>query len=132
MSIVSILRSCKIEVIYSALDKSFDVRSDGVWLSVPAVVFHDFAIGVDQELLEVPSHVTSLQRGVLSQPQEEWMSFLAEHFNLGKHGELNSKLGPGLLDDHGLGVWLLAPELVARERQDLEAPVVPVLSVHLN
>ena len=66
MSIVSILRSCKIDVIFSALDKSLNVRSDGVWLSVPAVVFHDFAIGVDQKLLKVPSHVTSLQRGVLS------------------------------------------------------------------
>lgn len=132
MSKISISRNKKIKVIYSALDKSFDVRSNGVWLSVPAVVSDDLAIGVDQELFEVPCHVASPQRGVLSQPQEERMGFLAEHFNLGKHWELNSKLVPSLLDDHGLGVWLLAPELVARERQDLEAPVVPVLSVHLN
>ena len=92
----------------------------------------DVAIAVDQELLEVPGHVASLQIGVLSQPQEERMGFLAEDFDLGKHGELNSKLVPSLLDDHGLRVWLLAAELVAWEGQDLEALVVPVLSVHLN
>ena len=114
----------------------FDIWSDEIRLGVPAVVANDVAIAIDQELLEVPGHVATLQGGVISQPQVERMGLLAHDLNLGHHWEFNVifaalSFDDFLLDDMFL-IRLLASELVAREGQDLEVLVVSVVSVHLN
>lgn len=113
-------------------NKLFDIWSDEIRLGLMAVVADDVAIAVDQELLEVPGHVATLQGGVLSQPQEERMGLLAHDLDFRHHWEFNAKFFDDISLDDIFRIRLLASELVAREGQDLEVLVVSVVFVHLN
>ena len=114
----------------------YDIWSDEIRIGVRAVVANDVAIAVDQELLEVPGHVATLQGGIISQPQVERMSLLAHDLNLGHHWEFNVIIASLTFDDFLLDdiflIRLLASELVAREGQDFKVLVISVVFVHLN
>ena len=108
----------------------YDIWSDEIRIGVRAVVANDVAIAVDQELLEVPLHVTSIQLRVVSQPFVERILSLVSNRGLGHHGKLNIVL-LNEVDDPFCVVRLLRTKLVARVSQDFKA-LVFVIFVHLD
>ena len=90
----------------------------------------DMTVLVNQELLEVPLHISSIQLRVISQPFVERILSFVGNRGLGHHGELNIVLLYEV-DDPFCVVRLLRAKLVARVSQDFKA-LVFVVFVHLD
>ena len=113
-----------------SLEESFNLGSDDVWFIRGPPVTEYFSVGVDEELLEVPLHVSSLELRIVSKPLVERLLSLAHDVDLRHHWELDLVL----LHEVGNPVvvaWLLGTKLVARISQDFEA-LIFVFFVHLD
>lgn len=76
------------------------------------------AFAVDQELLEVPLHVSSFELRILPEPFVDWMLPLVENGDLLEDGELHIVLLNKVKDAFGV-VRLLRSKLIAWEGKDL-------------
>lgn len=88
------------------------------------------AFAVDQELLEVPLHVSSFELRILPEPFVDWMLPLVENGDLLEDGELHIVLLNKVKDAFGV-VRLLRSKLIAWECKDLETLLV-IFLVHLD
>jgi hypothetical protein len=85
----------------------------------------DVALAVDEELLEVPRDVGAVT-GLRLEPGVQLARPLAVDLDLREQREGAVVLRGRELEDLGVGARLLCTELVAREAQDGEAPVLVV------
>lgn len=88
------------------------------------------AFAVDQELLEVPLHVSSFELRILPEPFVDWMLPLVENGDLLHHGELNVVLLYEVQNPLGV-VRFLRTKLIAGEGEDFKALVLKFL-VHFD
>lgn len=88
------------------------------------------AFAVDQELFEVPLHVSSFELRILPEPFVDWMLPLVENGDLLEDGELHIVLLNKVKDAFGV-VRLLRSKLIAWEGKDLETLLV-IFLVHLD
>jgi hypothetical protein len=87
---------------------------------------HDLAVGVDEELLEVPGDVGTVALAGLFglEPLVERFSAVAVHLDLVEHRERHAELRRGELEDLLVRSGLLSCELVAGKSEDGDVVVV--------
>ena len=110
----------------TALQGLLDRRAHLLRLILRAEPLDDLAVGADEELREVPLDALHPQeaRRLTGQPAEERIGGVAVHVDLGHHRKCHTVVQLAELGDLVVAAGVLVGELVAREADDGQAPVL--------
>jgi len=118
------------ELILLSSEQWFDCWSETLRFISGSPMTNNLALAVDEELLKVPLHVTSLEIWVVSQPFVERLLSLWHHMDFRHHWELHVVLLDEILNPC-LVMGFLRTELVAWVGKNFETSAFEVF-VHLD
>lgn len=101
------------------INQLLDVAAESVRQALRAIVGHNVAVVVDEELAEVPRNITAAKVGVFSEVLEYWISLITVDIGLGHHRPRGPILLLKLLNVLSRS-WLLPAKLIGRVGHDLE------------